>query len=79
MMGKVFHDWNFARALRLALAVAFLGAAIVGGEWIAYAFAGIFGLQAIFNVGCCGAACVPRPKNPMADPLVQEVTYEEIK
>jgi hypothetical protein len=79
MMGKVFHDWNIARALWLALAVAFLGAAIAGGEWITYAFAGIFGLQAFFNVGCCGAACVPRSKNPMADPLVQEVTYEEIK
>ena len=79
MMNNVFRNWNFARVLRLALAVAFLGAAISGCEWIAYVVAGVFGLQAILNVGCCGASCAPMPKNSQGDTVVQKVTYEEIR
>lgn len=41
---------------------------------------GIFALQAIFDVGCCGASgcATPRPVNQQ-ESEVQNVEYEEVK
>ena len=78
-MKDLLRNWNFPRALRLILAGAFLWAGISSGEWLPYMAAGIFGLQAIFNVGCCGAACAAPPMNRKTDALVQEVDYDEVK
>ncbi len=77
-MGELLRNWNFPRVLRLVLAGAFLGAALSSGEWIAYLIAAVFGVQAIFNVGCCGPACATPPANRRTDPLVQETEYEEV-
>lgn len=77
-MGKLLRNWNFARVLRLVLAVAFFGAAVSSGEWIAYVVAAVFGLQAILNVGCCGSACAAPPVNRKAGTLVQDTDYEEV-
>ncbi len=77
-MKDLFRNWNFARALRLVLAGAFLGAAISTGEWIAYVVAAVFGLQAILNIGCCGSSCAAPPVNRKATSLVQDVDYEEL-
>lgn len=77
-MSDLLRNWNFARVLRLVLAGAFLGAAVSSGEWVAYVVAVVFGLQAIFNVGCCGSACAAPPVNREAVNVVQEVDYEEV-
>ncbi len=67
------------RWLRLALALAFLFAAIDRAEPLAYAAAIFFGLQAVFNVSCCGAACAPVGNKGGTAQKMEEVTYEEIK
>lgn len=77
-MRNLLRNWNFSRALRLVLAGAFLGAAVTSGEWIAYVVAAVFGLQAIFNVGCCGSACAAPRVNRKTTGLVQETDYEEV-
>ena len=77
-MRRLLSNWNFARVLRLVLALVFLGAAIFGGEPIAYVAAGVIGLQAILNVGCCGSTCIAPPLNRKAGNVVQEVDYEEV-
>ncbi|MBX2981786.1 MAG: hypothetical protein WBB32_14600 [Flavobacteriales bacterium] len=78
-MRDLLQNWNFPRVLRLVLAGAFLGAGISSGEWLPYVAAGILGMQAIFNVGCCGAACAVPPVNRKANGLVQEVDHVEVK
>lgn len=77
-MNGLLRNWNFARVLRIVLAGAFLGAAVSSGEWVAYVVAGMFVLQAIFNVGCCGASCAAPPVNRNAGNIVQETDYEEV-
>lgn len=77
-MSGLLRNWNFARVLRLVLAGAFLGAAVSSGEWVAYVVAAMFGLQAIFNVGCCGSACAAPRVNQKAGNVVQETDYEEV-
>lgn len=78
-MSGLLRNWNFPRLLRLALAGAFLGAAISSGERVAYVVAAVFGLQAILNVGCCGSACAAPPVNRKAGNVVQDVDYEEVR
>ncbi len=77
-MGDLLRNWNLARVLRLVLAGAFLGAAVSSGEWVAYVVAAVFGLQAILNVGCCGASCAAPSVNRKAGNIVQETDYEEV-
>ncbi len=79
MMERLRGPWGVARLLRLGLAVVFLWQGFAQGEAIAW-FAGLFfGVQAVFNLGCCGTACVAPPANRSADSVVEEVHYEEIR
>jgi undecaprenyl pyrophosphate phosphatase UppP len=80
MRDRLLRDWDFTRALRLVFALVFLAAAITNQEPVAYAAAAFFGMQAVFNIGCCGAACAPgsnRSGTNNAAPA--EITYEEIR
>jgi len=80
MKDRLLHNWNFARGLRAVLALVFLAAGIANQEPVAYAAAAFFGIQAAFNIGCCGAACAPRPeRNASSGPASTEITYEEIR
>ena len=56
-MGTLLSGWGMVRWIRLGLAVALLMAGIASGDTVAYAASALFGLQAMFNFGCCGAAC----------------------
>ncbi len=80
MKDRLLHGWDVMRFLRAAFAVIFLFAAITRHEPVAWFAAAFFGLQAFFNVGCCGsAACQPvRSKRPARE-LDEPVTYEEIR
>lgn len=78
-MRDLFRNWTTSRVLRLVFAGVFLAAGISEGETLAYIAAAVFGLQAVLNVGCCGAACAAPPVNRKADVLVQEVDYDEVK
>ncbi len=80
MRERILNGWDFARALRAAFALMFLVAAITRHEPIAWIAAAFFGVQAIFNVGCCGVGtCQPDRSPRPASSLDTPVTYEEIK
>ncbi|MBS1547110.1 MAG: hypothetical protein JST38_21915 [Bacteroidetes bacterium] len=77
-MKQFLSGWNFARVLRLVLAVAFLGAAVSTGEWIAGVFGAVLALQAMLNVGCCGSTCTALPNRDRREG-VEDVHYEEVR
>lgn len=54
---RSFRSWGPVRKIRAGLALALLCAAVLT-EWDAvYALAALLGAQALFNFGCCEAAC----------------------
>jgi len=80
MMERVITNWDATRWLRLVLAIIFLIAGISQQEPVAYVAAAFFGVQALFNVGCCGASCAsPRTGDPRTTNVeTKEVIYEEV-
>ncbi|MFZ1685947.1 MAG: hypothetical protein WAU70_00880 [Flavobacteriales bacterium] len=80
MKERLLHGWNFLRLLRALFAVVFLIAGIQGHEPVAYFAAAFFGVQAIFNIGCCGVqACAPRGTDAVGTKnTAREITYEEV-
>lgn len=80
MMERLLTNWDAMRWLRLVIAVMFLFAAISRNEPFAYAAAVFFGFQAIWNVGCCGAACAaPQKRTASNEDEVRDVSFEEVK
>lgn len=80
MKERLLRDWTFTRGLRAAFAVIFLAAAIMRHEPVAWFAAAFFGLQAVFNIGCCGiGTCQPGTRATSAPDLNAPVTYEEIR
>ena len=78
----MMNQLNFMRFLRAGLAGWAVWEAFASGEWILLLPGGILGLQAIFNVGCCGStACYAPPGRPdRSTPADEEVVvYEEVK
>lgn len=78
MKARLMQGWDFARVLRAGLAVAFLGAGVTGADGLALLAGGFFGLQAVFNVGCCGAVCAS-PSGAGREPRPERIQYEEIE
>jgi surface polysaccharide O-acyltransferase-like enzyme len=78
LMAGLFRNWGAVRWIRLGLAGALLMAGLTSGDTIAYAGAAFFALQAIFNFGCCAAAC--RTDHDAADSTDDTtVVYEEVR
>lgn len=60
MKERILTGWNAQRWLRLGFGIVFLIAGITEREPVALVAAAFFGVQALFDVGCCGnQACVP--------------------
>jgi len=63
--------------------VVFLAAGISRGDTLAYFIAVVFGIQAVFNIGCCGATCAPSTTTSQASDVdvsvIKDVTFEEVK
>lgn len=77
-MGRLFRNWGTVRWIRLGLASVLLMAGITSGDAMAYAAAAFFGLQALLDFGCCGAACTTDSRtDKQADGT--NVVYEEVK
>ena len=74
----ILRNWDAPRVFRAALALIFLVAGLAEHEPMALALSAVLGLQAAFNVGCCGAACARPDTNAQAESRM-EVEYEEIK
>ena len=70
------------RVLRAGLAIWAFAEVWRTGDWMLFALGSVFALQAIFDVGCCGAAgcAVPQTKAKASQSAVaDQVTFEEVK
>lgn len=68
------------RLLRAGLAGWAFWQAFATGEWIFLLPGGILGLQAIFNIGCCGSAgCYAPPSRTRQETGTESVVAEEVK
>lgn len=77
---RILLGWQAMRVLRAVFAVTFVFAAISSNEPVAWFAAAFFGIQALFNVGCCGAdACQASLKREPASIPTEPVMYEEIR
>lgn len=68
------------RVLRAAIALWAIFEFVKTSDWMMLAMGGFFAVQAIFNLGCCGASgCATSPNLAKRDLSTQEIDYEEIK
>lgn len=76
-MSALLH-WHWMRWVRLFAAVAFLMQGLMASEPFALWAGAFFGIQAIFNTGCCAAGTCAAPPTRAATspdgPTFQEVT-----
>lgn len=80
MREGILRNWTFMRVLRSGFALTFLAAAITRHEPIAWFAAAFFGVQAMFNVGCCGTGTCRTGNTDRTTPGPNAtVSYEEIK
>lgn len=79
MKDRILTGWHAQRWLRLVFAAVFLAAGITRQEPVAWFAAIFFGVQAVFDVGCCRAAGCASSRIEPTTPLDVEVNYEEIK
>ena len=81
-MTSILSNWHFMRILRAVLAVWLIKEGFQSGETMLYFLAGIFAMQAIFDIGCCGAAgcAAPAPtRKQTTGNTEEEVAFEEVK
>ena len=76
-MKNIFSQWHFMRFIRLAMGLYLIFEVVATKQWFLGIFALLFLVQAVFNIGCCGAnGCGVSPKKSKnaAEPL----DYEEV-
>lgn len=54
-MRQLLRNWDLVRVLRIILAVSFIGYGISTKDYMLIFIGGLFGIQAILNISCCGA------------------------
>lgn len=83
MMATILSNWHFMRIFRAVIAIWAIAEAWRTSEWLLLFPGGIFALQAIFDVGCCGASgCAAPPQRSFGNTSEKDaetVAYEEIK
>ncbi len=80
-MTALLKNWDFIRVLRLAMALWIGYSAVIDHQpWLGL-MAAFLGYQAIFNVGCCGAASCSVPGRSIKDKSAEskDIDYEEVK
>ena len=77
-MNGLFRNWGMVRWIRLGLAVALLMAGLASRDVVAFAGAAFFALQAVFNFGCCAAAC-RNEVDPHQENNGSDVSFEEVR
>ncbi|MCC6723722.1 MAG: hypothetical protein IT258_04380 [Saprospiraceae bacterium] len=78
----ISSNWHFMRILRAGIALWAIFEYTKTADWMILAIGGFFAVQAIFDIGCCGAsgcATAPPPTRNGRDLSAQEIDYEEIK
>ncbi|MBK7382392.1 MAG: hypothetical protein IPI81_03520 [Flavobacteriales bacterium] len=77
---RILRGWHAMRVLRAVFAVIFVFAAISSNEPVAWFAAAFFGIQAVFNIGCCGVdECQPSPSRRTNETGTEPIVYEEIR
>jgi len=79
MRQTIFSNWNIVRVLRLVLGVLALSAAFSEKDKIMGLLGTIFTIQAIFNIGCCGATGCSTNYKESSNEDGKEINYEKIK
>jgi len=69
------------RVLRAGIAIWATVEAFRTAQWLLLLPAGIFAMQAIFDIGCCGSAgcAAPQQKYKTSGQSAEDVAYEEVK
>ncbi len=79
-MTTLFTNWHFMRILRAGIATYAFIEVYRTGDWMLFAIGSIFALQAIFDIGCCGAAgCAPNQTRNSSAAKTEDITYEEVR
>lgn len=82
-MTILLKNWHFMRLLRAGFALWAITEAWRTGQWLLLVPGGIFAIQAIFDIGCCGASGCATPSERRygrADSVsAQDVEFEEVK
>ncbi|MCA0237505.1 MAG: hypothetical protein LCH81_14095 [Bacteroidetes bacterium] len=80
-MTTLFSNWHFMRIFRAAIAVWSVFEFNRTHDALILMLGGIFALQAIFDIGCCGAAgcAVPQQRTMQQEKVSQEIDFEEVK
>lgn len=79
MKDRILHNWHPTRWLQLGASLMFLFAGLSRYDGVAHFASAFFGVQAIFNVGCCGqSACAPRSGTMPTGKGQKDIQYEEI-
>lgn len=55
-MKRLFYGWNTARLIRLLIGVGLGIYAFIEGDYLFLLLGGVFIMQSLLNVSCCGAA-----------------------
>lgn len=77
-MKTLLYGWNFMRIFRILISALFVWQGITTGDRFVVFVGALFGLMALFNLGCCAAgSCTIR--NSVSQPAkTKEVEYEEL-
>ncbi len=82
-MTTILKNWHFMRMLRAGIAIWAIAEAWRTGQWLLLIPGGIFAVQAIFDIGCCGPAGCASPQqkayNKTSGQSDEDVAYEEVK
>jgi hypothetical protein len=78
---SLVSNWHAMRIFRAAIAIYSIVEFVNTQDWLFLVFGGILGVQAVFDIGCCGSAgcgtAAPRPRQQAN--AVEEIEFEEIK
>ncbi|MCC7505113.1 MAG: hypothetical protein IT259_07425 [Saprospiraceae bacterium] len=81
-MSTLFQNWHFMRIMRALLGGWAIFEAFRTSEWLLLMPGALFAMQAIFDIGCCGAAGCSTPnryqRNQVDDNEI-ELSVEEVK
>ncbi len=79
-MTAVLKNWDFMRILRMGMGLWLIYSAFVDHQPLLGLLGGLFALQAIMNVGCCGAGgCATPNTRQSTQKNIEKTQYEEVK
>jgi len=80
-MTTIMQNWNFMRLLRLGMGLWLIYSAFVDHQPLLGLLGGLFALQSVLNVGCCGSSgcATPAIRQRNIHSTSDTIHYEEVK